>query len=96
MFQEQNQTDNPLSTLDDVGGTDDGTFKPMCMDLDRDLDFDCVIWWSEDNSFRYFENTGSITSPEFTEQEGLTNPFDGIVEIGWRRAACGDIDGGST
>ncbi len=46
-------------------------------DIDNDLDYDLVLG-DKDGSLRYFENTGSVSVPAFTEVTGVSNPLDGF------------------
>ncbi len=46
-------------------------------DIDNDLDYDLVLG-DKDGTVRYFENTGSVSVPTFSEVIGVTNPLDGI------------------
>jgi hypothetical protein len=41
-------------------------------------DLDLVVGENEDNSLKYFENTGTSTAPVFVQRTGSANPFDGI------------------
>ena len=43
---------------------------------DGDGDIDCVIG-DGNGALKYYENTGSASSPAFTEQTGSNNPFNG-------------------
>lgn len=51
---------------------------PAFMDVDGDLDFDMLLGTDDGNTY-FFRNTGSRTNPTFTEQTGVSNPFDGIT-----------------
>src|SRR5215468_8029904 len=46
---------------------------PVFADLDRDGDLDLVF--SDGNALRYFENTGTASSPDFVERTGASNPL---------------------
>ena len=87
IFLERTGASNPLDGID-VGYS----AKPWCGDLDNDGDKDCLIGES-DGTVKYFLNTGSASSPAYTEQTGASNPLNGI-DVG-RDAApwCGDLDG---
>jgi hypothetical protein len=46
-----------------------------------------------DGTLRYFKNTGSATAPDFAEQTGAANPFNG-VDVGFvERPSFADLDG---
>jgi hypothetical protein len=50
---------------------------PDFIDIDGDLDYDAFIGDSK-GEIHYFQNTGSVNSPAFTEVTGGANPFDGV------------------
>ena len=61
-------------------------------DLDGDGDLDAVIS-NAAGEFYYFENTGTVTAPVFTERTGSANPLD-VINVGnVGNAAFGDVDG---
>ncbi|MBI1987279.1 MAG: DUF4915 domain-containing protein [Nitrospinae bacterium] len=49
------------------------------VDIDGDGDFDAFSHGGEDTPARFFENTGSKTSPSFVEQTGAANPLNSVV-----------------
>ena len=51
---------------------------PEFVDVDGDDDFDLVIG-SGNEGVHYFENTGTATSPGFTQRTGIDNPFSGLA-----------------
>ncbi len=68
---------------------------PTFIDIDNDGDLDCFAGESGGN-FKYFENIGTVTAPNFTTV--VTNPF-GLADIGVRSAPTfididndGDLD----
>jgi hypothetical protein len=61
-------------------------------DLDGDGDLDTFIG-QNNGTIRYFRNTGTATSPAFTEQTGVSNPLNG-VDVGFRaKPAFADLNG---
>ena len=63
---------------------------PTFADLDGDGDLDAFVGYTDGNT-RYFENTGSASSPSFAA--GFENPF-GLVDVGSESAPTFvDIDG---
>ncbi|MGB0561914.1 MAG: DUF4114 domain-containing protein [Spirulinaceae cyanobacterium] len=52
-------------------------------DLDGDGDLDALVGnINNATPLRYFENTGSVSSPSFTEQPNGANPFSVITDLG--------------
>jgi hypothetical protein len=75
---------NPFDGLIQAGFED--TF-PQFIDYDGDADLDLVAGgqgFSDEPQFRYYENTGSTTSPSFTERTGSSNPFSDVEPSGVR------------
>ncbi|MDX2286709.1 MAG: FG-GAP-like repeat-containing protein [Bacteroidia bacterium] len=73
-------------------GVDVGAFSiPSFADLDGDGDFDCLVG-EEDGVFTYFLNTGSASSPVFTQQNGGSDPFNGFNVTGYSAPIFADID----
>jgi hypothetical protein len=71
-FTEQITTENAFNGVD-VGSDANLDF----VDIDNDGDKDVFIGRS-DGTIAYYKNTGSNSSPIFTEQTGTSNPFNGI------------------
>ena len=73
-FTERNGTANPLDSVT-VGSFSTPTFT----DLDGDGDLDLIVG-NGDGDIAYFENTGTVTAPSFTQRTGAANPFDNITK----------------
>ena len=86
-FTERNGTDNPLESIS-VGSYSTPTFT----DLDGDGDLDLIVG-NGDGDIAYFENTGTVPSPSFTQRTGAANPFDTITKGSWSTVALADLDG---
>ncbi|MEL6940039.1 MAG: FG-GAP-like repeat-containing protein [Cyanobacteria bacterium J06598_1] len=87
-----NAVPNPFAGID-VGRASSSDF----VDIDGDGDLDAVFG-SQAGTLRYFQNTGTLSNPVFTEQTGGANPFNGI-DVGIYSApifadvdADGDLD----
>ena len=86
-FTQQTGASNPMDG-EDIGGDSAPTF----VDIDNDNDFDLIIGESN-GEINFYENTGSVSSPTFTQQTGASNPFDG-VDLGTDvKPAFYDVDG---
>jgi hypothetical protein len=70
-FTEQTGAANPLDAFDIEGAEPNLNF----VDIDNDGDFDAFIG-DFFRTFRFYENTGTNTSPVFTEQAGAANPLN--------------------
>ena len=69
-----------------------GYSAPVYTDLDNDGDLD-VVSGGYSGAFRYFENTGSASSPAFVERTGASNPLDGFG-VGYSSTpTLADLDG---
>ena len=64
---------NPLHNINAGSYT-----APEFVDIDNDDDFDLVIGSGREGIF-YFENTGTATSPSFTQRTGNDSPFSGLA-----------------
>ena len=86
-FTEHIGTDNPLD------GVTVGSYStPSFTDLDGDGDLDLIVG-NGDGDIAYFENTGTVPSPSFTQRTGADNPFDTITKGSWSTVALADLDG---
>ena len=82
------------SPFDGLGfGTTAGDHSVAFADLDGDGDLDAIVGDGNSNLL-YYENVGSPRAPDFVEQTGSANPFDGLV-FGSERveATFADLDG---
>ena len=83
---------NPLDFIDEGRHSD---LAPELADLDDDGDFDLVLGLRDD--IAYFENTGTVTTPVFTQITREASPLDGIFDESIRRhdpnPALADLDG---
>ncbi len=71
-FVKQEGVDNPLD------GVNKGYYAaPAFADVDKDGDFDMLLGAGYGDTF-FFRNTGTKSSPIFTEETGSANPFNGI------------------
>ena len=86
-FTERTGTANPLDSVT-VGSSSTPTFT----DLDGDGDHDLIVG-NEDGDIAYFENTGTVTAPSFTQRTGTANPFDNITKGSWSTVTLADLDG---
>ena len=83
---------NPLDFIDEGIHSNPA---PELADLDDDGDVDLILGSRSD--ITYFENTGTATTPVFTEITGEASPLDGIFDEGSRRFSpkpdLADFDG---
>ena len=86
-FTERTGTANPLDSVT-VGSFSTPTFT----DLDGDGDHDLIVG-NEDGDIAYFENTGTVIAPSFTQRTGTANPFDSITKGSWSTVTLADLDG---
>ncbi len=83
--------DDPFSGIVVGDGTYSPFGKPRLADLDGDGDADLVI--GEFNTLHYFENTGTLAEPVFTERTGTDNPLEEVSVLGYSAPTFGDLDG---
>lgn len=86
-FIQQLNSGNPLDGVKTVAGNS----KPTFGDLDGDGDLDAVVGGG-DGYLKYFENTGSATSPAYTEQTGINNPLSSVFEMSNSAPVLVDLD----
>jgi hypothetical protein len=85
-FTERTGGDNPFN------GVNAGIAAvPTFVDIDNDGDRDAFIGGFEGN-INYYENTGSSSTPTFSEQTGSDNPFGGVTKIGQGYSAPTFVD----
>ena len=86
-FTQRTGAANPLDAVDA------GIFiAPVVIDLDVDGDPDLVVV-AENGVIHYFENTGTATSPGFTERTGAANPLEGVNTGSYGALGIADMDG---
>ena len=92
-FTERTGDANPLSSINKGMYSE---LAPELADLDSDGDVDLVLGDFNGN-ITYFENTGTATTPVFTQLTGEPNPLSGIFDESVRRIASvpelADLDG---
>lgn len=65
---------------------------PALIDIDNDNDFDLFIG-RQDGTISFYENTGTVSTPTYTEQTGINNPLSS-VDVGENASiSFGDLDG---
>ena len=87
-YTERTGTDNPFD-----GFSGSNLLSPTVEDADNDSDYDVIAGQGSDGGIRFFENTGSTSTPTFTERTGTSNPFDGVDAGANNAPALGDLDG---
>ena len=89
-FTQVTGSDDPFDNLFRSGFYNDHAL----VDMDSDGDFDLIVAGVR-GTMGYYENTGSATSPRFTERTGAANPLGFIDEERYRdpSPALADLDG---
>ena len=86
-FTQRTGATNPFNAVD--AGT---VIAPIIVDLDADGDPDLVVV-VENGVILYFENTGTVTRPGFTERTGTANPVEGVYTGFYGALSFADLDG---
>ena len=82
-----------MGNANPMDGVDVGAYsKPVFVDLDGDRDSDLVVG-SITGRLHYFENTGTVTDPLFTQRTGSANPLDFVDVASKSTPAFVDLDG---
>ncbi len=87
-FAEQTGANNPFD------GIDVGYYSELALgDLDADGDVDLLLG-GQDGYIYFYRNTGTATAPAFTQETGLSGPFDTVKFLpASAHPGLGDFDG---
>ena len=88
-FTQRSDSSNPLD-----GISTDSHSAPELADLDNDGDFDLLVWGWYGTKY-YYENTGTVSDPVFTERTGIDNPLNTIHLDRLGKPVYADLDGDS-
>ncbi len=86
-FTERTGVNNPLEGISVLSYS-----APTFTDLDGDGDHDLIIGYDY-GAIAYFENTGTVAVPHFTQRTDTANPFNGITISAWSTLTLADLDG---
>ncbi|WP_369177467.1 FG-GAP-like repeat-containing protein [Candidatus Thiodubiliella endoseptemdiera] len=78
---------NPFNGID-VGGYS----TPNLADIDGDGDLDLVVG-EQNDTLKYYQNTGTTSNPAYEAKTGDSNPFNGIDVGYYSKPTLADIDG---
>ena len=85
LFIQSFSTDNPFNSFSF------STASPSFADLDNDGDLDVLIG-EYYGTLMFLENTGNASTPQFVEQYGGNNPFDGVNPGYYAKTGFADLD----
>src|SRR5262249_12491222 len=89
-YAQQTGSANPFN------GVDVGQYSaPALADVDRDGDLDAVVGEFDitgNPPLNYFQNTGTTTSPTYTQQTGTANPFNSLSVGANATVAFADVE----
>ncbi|NYT27401.1 MAG: VCBS repeat-containing protein [Candidatus Thiodubiliella endoseptemdiera] len=66
--------------------------SPILVDIDGDGDLDLVVG-EKNGTLKYYQNTGTTSSPAYEAKTGDDNPFNGIDVGYYSTPTLADIDG---
>ncbi|QSJ20320.1 VCBS repeat-containing protein [Nostoc sp. UHCC 0702] len=76
IFLEETGSNNPLNGVN-VGAASFPNASPAFVDIDADGDLDAFIYTNV-GAINFYQNTGTATSPTFTQQTDSNNPLNGV------------------
>ena len=76
-FTERTGASNPMDGINASLGAFDSIVSLPLADLDNDGDSDLVVT-HQDGGIDFYENTGTIANPRFTQRSGAANPLENV------------------